>query len=80
MPDRSGPEYAGQGLADPINAAESAIFQMFAHHRTVPVEQRNSVRAQLDVLASEDGVRTSYQVLASATRKWIKRLGKSPAQ
>jgi hypothetical protein len=79
MTDRSEFEYADHGLAEPVNEAESAIFQMFVHYRMVPVEQRNSVRAHLDLLSTEDGVRMGYQVMAAATRKWIKRLGKSPA-
>lgn len=77
MPDAVDPKYHDQGFSPPVNAAETAIFEMFLNHRAVPVEQRNAVRAQLDTLAAEDGVRMGYGVLASNTRKKIKRLGKS---
>lgn len=77
MSDRQDPEYEDQGFCAPVNAAEAAIFEMYSSHRTVPVEQRKSVRAQLNNLAAQDGVRMSYEILAGTTRKRIKRLGKS---
>lgn len=77
MPDAADPRYHGQGFSPPINASETAIFEMFLNHRAVPSEQRNAVRAQLDKLADEDGVRMGYKILASDTRKKIKRLGRS---
>lgn len=77
MPDAADPRYHDQGFSLPVNAAETAIFEMFLNHRSVPAEQRNAVRAQLDKLADADGVRMGYEMLASNTRKKIKRLGKS---
>ena len=77
MADPDDPKYQDHGYSPPVNAAEAAIFEMFLHHRAVPAEQRNPVRAQLDTLAGQDGVRTGYEILAVNTRKKIKRLGKS---
>ena len=75
--ERDTSSFHEQGYSPPVNAAEAAIFQIFLHHHTVPVEQRHTVRAQLDQLAHQDNVRQGYQTLASTTRKKINRLGRS---
>ena len=74
--DSSGVRFHQQGYSPPLNAAEAAIFQIHLNHDAVPVEQRHTVRMQLDQLAHEDGVRPGYRTLASSTRKKINRLGR----